>query len=439
VGDVHAAASRPERAVLETGGVVEYRPTPDPHTDTPAGGERDMIRISKLAASIQPSATIAAGAKARQLRAAGVKVFDFSLGEPDFDTPKHICAAAEKAARAGQTHYTPTAGTAEVKAAVVRWYKNVHGYEFGPENVIVSNGAKHSIHNALAATCGPGDEVVIPTPYWVSYSDLVAMTGAAPVLVHSTAASGFKVSPAQLAAALTPRTRVVMLNSPCNPTGAVYTRAELEALADVTLASEASILSDEIYEQLTYGDATPTCVATLRPALKDRTITISGASKSYAMTGWRMGWAIAPAAVVKAMDTIQSQETSCPSSVSQAALIAALDGPQECVAEMRAEFAARRELTLARLRDIPGVSLPTPEGAFYAFFDVTAHFGKTFGGKPVTDSLGFCAALLEQAHVNLVPGAAFGAEGFVRMSFATGREVIEGGLERLRGWLASGV
>lgn len=396
-----------------------------------------MIRTSKLAGSIQPSATLAAGAKARQLRAAGQTVYDFSLGEPDFDTPGHICDAAAEAARKGQTHYTPAAGTAEVRAAITRWYKRQYGYEFGAENVIVSNGAKHSIHNALAATVGPGDEVVIPAPYWVSYSDLVSMTGAAPVLVHTTAESGFKMTPDQLRAALTPRTRLLMLNSPNNPTGAVYTRAELEALVDALQDTDAAILSDEIYEQLTYGDAKPTCTALLRPWLRDRTITISGASKSYAMTGWRMGWAVGPPAVVKAMDTIQSQETSCPSSVSQAALIAALDGPQDCVATMRAEFAARRELTAARLRAMPGLPLVVPDGAFYAFFDVSAHFGKTFGGKPVTDSMTFCAALLEQAHVNLVPGAAFGAEGFARMSFACGRPTIEAGLARLADWLAT--
>ena len=397
-----------------------------------------MIRISTLAASVKPSATIAAGTKARKLKAAGIKVFDFSLGEPDFNTPKHICDAAEKAALAGQTHYTPTSGTPEVKAAICKWYKSFHGLDCGPENVIVSNGAKHSIHNALAATVGPGDEVIIPTPYWVSYSDLVSMTGATPVLVTTTPESGFKMSPAQLRAAVSPRTRVLMLNSPNNPTGTVYSRAELEALVDAMDGTDAAILSDEIYEQLIYGTAKPTCVATLRPWLKDRTITISGASKSYAMTGWRMGWAIAPPALVKAMDTIQSQETSCPSSVSQAALVAALNGPQECVAEMRTEFAARRELTLGLLNAIPGVKLPVPEGAFYAFFDVSAYFGKTFADKVVTDSLTFCGALLEQAHVNLVPGVAFGAEGFVRMSFATSRDVIEGGIARMKDWLATG-
>src|SRR6476620_8286345 len=285
------------------------------------GVESAMIRISQLAASVKPSATLAAGAKARQLKASGVKVLDFSLGEPDFDTPKHICEAAEKAALSGQTHYTPTSGTAEVKAAICRWYKSFHGLECAPENVIVSNGAKHSLHNALAATVGPGDEVIIPTPYWVSYSDLVSMTGATPVLVTTSADSGFKMSPVQLKSAITPKTRVLMLNSPCNPTGTVYSRAELESLVDALIASsDASVLSDEIYEQLTFGAARPTCIATLRSGLKDRTMTISGASKSYAMTGWRMGWTVAPAPLVKAMDAIQSQETSCPSSISQAVL-----------------------------------------------------------------------------------------------------------------------
>jgi aspartate aminotransferase len=265
------------------------------------------------------------------------------------------------------------------------------------------------------------------------------MTGATPVLVTTTPESGFKMSPAQLKAAITPKTRLLMMNSPCNPTGTVYTRAELEAIVDTLVASsDAAILSDEIYEQLTYGDAKPTCIATLRGGLKDRTITISGASKSYAMTGWRMGWTVGPAPLIKAMDTIQSQETSCPSSVSQAALVAALDGPQDCVAKMRTEFAARKELTWKLLGAIPGLKLPPADGAFYAFFDVSAYFGKSFGGKPVADSLSFCNTRLEQAHVNLVPGVAFGAEGFVRMSFATSREQIEGGLAKLEDWLAGG-
>jgi aspartate aminotransferase len=265
------------------------------------------------------------------------------------------------------------------------------------------------------------------------------MTGATPVLVKTTPESGFKMTPEQLKAAITPRTRLLMLNSPCNPTGTVYARAELDALVETFVnQSDAAILSDEIYEQLTFGSLKPTCVATLRPGLRDRTITISGASKSYAMTGWRMGWAIAPAPLVKAMDTIQSQETSCPSSVSQAALIAALDGPQECVHEMRKQFALRRELTCKLLQAIPGIKLPVPDGAFYAFFDISSYFNKTFGGKVVKDSVSFCDALLEQAHVNFVAGIAFGAEGFVRMSFATSNETIQGGLAKLAEWLATG-
>lgn len=398
-----------------------------------------MIRVSKLASSIQPSATLAAGAKAKVLKATGVTVYDFSLGEPDFDTPKHICDAAHEAMKKGQTHYTPASGTAEVKNAIARWYGKVYGFECKAENIVVSNGAKHSIHNALAATVGPGDEVIIPAPYWVSYSDLVAMTGATPVLVSCPLSAEFKMTVAQLKAAITPKTRMIMFNSPSNPTGAVYTRKELEALVDVVLQHDITILSDEIYEQLTYGDAKTTCIVTLRPELRDRTITISGASKAYAMTGWRMGWAIGPVNIAKAMDTIQSQETSCPSSVSQAALIAALDGPQDCVEMMRIEFEARRDLVCKTMSKIPGIKFTPPPAAFYLFFDVSHYFGKTFNGKTVTDSMSFCTQLLEQGHVNLVPGVAFGLEGFARMSFATDRKTIEAGLAKMADWLKTGV
>lgn len=390
-----------------------------------------MLPISKMAQGVQPSATLAAGAKARQLRAQGVTVYDFSLGEPDFNTPGHIVAAAHRAMLDGQTHYTPAGGLAEVKAAIVRWYKKTYGFEFKPDQVIVSNGAKHSLHNALAAMIGPGCEVIIPTPYWVSYSDLVTMTGATFKLVHTSAASNFKMSAAQLREAITPRSTLVMLNSPSNPTGSVYSRAELEAIADVCLEKKLGVISDEIYEQLIYGDASATCFATLRPGLADQTITISGVSKTYAMTGWRIGWAIGPAHVVKAMDTIQSQETSCPSSVSQMASIAALDGDQACVGEMRKEFAARRDLVVKRLNELPGIKCPMPDGAFYAFFDVSSYFGKTLAGRPIKDSATFCAAALEVAHVNLVQGSAFGMEGFARLSFATSREMINKGVDRL--------
>ena len=394
-----------------------------------------MIAISKLASSVQPSATLAAGAKARQLRANGVQVFDFSLGEPDFPTPAHICAAADAAMKAGQTHYTPSNGTPEVRKAIAGWYERFHGIKFTPEQVLVSNGAKHSIHNALAATVGPGDEVIIPAPYWVSYSELVEMTGAKAVILPTTAASGFKLSPGLLREAITPKSRLLMVNSPCNPTGSVYSRSELEALADIVLGSSLAVLSDEIYEQLTYDGAKATCFATLRPGLAERTITISGASKSYAMTGWRMGWTAAPKPVIDAMGNIQSQETSCPSSVSQCALIAALNGPQDCVAQMRQEFAKRRAIVCERLSRIRGITFPRPDGAFYVFFDVSAYFGKKLRGGPVANSAQFCAACLEYAHVNVVQGSAFGREGYVRMSFATSTDQIEGGLSSLEKWL----
>ncbi|MGL4423339.1 MAG: pyridoxal phosphate-dependent aminotransferase, partial [Gemmataceae bacterium] len=309
------------------------------------------------------------------------------------------------------------------------------------ENVLISNGAKHSIHNALAATVGPGDEVIIPTPYWVSYSDLVIMTGATAKLLHTTMDANFKLTAAELRAAIGPATRLIMLNSPSNPTGTVYTRAELLALAETILEyPNITILSDEIYELLTFGDAKPTCFVTLLPALRDRTITISGASKSYAMTGWRLGWTVAPAHVIKAMDNIQSQETSCPSSISQAAMITALDSPESVasVATMRAEFEKRRDLVVRLLRAMPGIKTPVPDGAFYAFFDISAFFGKTFGGVTVTNSMEFCTALLTQVQVNLVPGIAFGSEGFARMSFATSPATIEAGLSRMQQWLASG-
>jgi aspartate aminotransferase len=388
-----------------------------------------------MASATQPSATLAAGAKARQLKAEGIRVFDFSLGEPDFRTPEHICRAAQQAMQEGHTHYTPASGMPELRAAIARLYQKTWGLRATAEQVIVSNGAKHSIHTALATVCGPGDEVIIPTPYWVSYSDLVQMTGASSVLVKTSHESGFKMSPAQLRAALSPRTRLVMLNSPCNPTGTVYTRAELEALADVILEAGIAVLSDEIYERLVFGDARATCFATLRPKLVDLTLTISGVSKSYAMTGWRMGWTIGPAHVIKAMGNVQSQQTSCPSSITQYAALAAIEGDQDCVEKMRREFEARRDLVCRRLSATPGVVCPVPQGAFYAFPNVAAHFGRSLGGKKIADSAGFCQAVLEHAHVNLVPGSAFGAEGYVRLSFAASREELNGGLDRLEAFL----
>jgi aspartate aminotransferase len=394
-----------------------------------------MIGISKMASAVQPSATLAAAAKARQMKAKGLTVFDFSLGEPDFPTPEPIRAAALKAMNAGQTHYTAANGTAELRAAVAKFYEKTYGAKYTPDQVLISSGAKHSLYNALAAMVGPGDEVVIPSPYWVSYSDMVTMTGANYVLVPTRLEDGFTMSPAQLRPALTPRTKVLMLNSPSNPTGAVYTRAELEAIADIVMEHNLAVVSDEIYERLVYGDAKATCFATLRPGLIDRTVTVSGASKTYAMTGWRMGWACGPAQLIKAMGNVQSQQTGCPCSVSQAAALAALEGDQRPVEEMRQEFQARRDLVCDRLARMNGLKVFRPDGAFYAFFDVSAHFGRSPGGLTVGDSTSFCLTALEAAHVNLVPGVAFGAEGLVRLSFAASREQLQAGLDKLEQFL----
>src|SRR5918997_24095 len=307
------------------------------------------LTLAERSRLIAPSATMAMAAEAKRLKADGVDVLDFALGEPDFPTPENIQEAAVRAMRAGYTHYTPAAGIAELRQAVADQYTRDHGLPTQAAQVIISNGAKHSIHNALMAVCGPGDEVIIPAPYWVSYSDLVKLAGATPVVIPTTEAEGFKLTPERFLEAVTPRTKLLMINSPSNPTGVVYEREELEALADAVLQTDVGVLSDEIYEQLTYGDAVPTCFATLRRGLADRTVTISGVSKTYAMTGWRIGWAVAPMPVARFMGDVQSQETSNPCSVSQWAALEAITGPQDSVAAMRAEFGRRRAYVLERI------------------------------------------------------------------------------------------
>lgn len=397
-----------------------------------------MLQVSRLAASIQPSATLAAAARAKQLQASGVRIRDFSLGEPDFPTPEPVCEAARQAMVAGKTRYTQASGTPELRAAVASHYRATYGLAVTPEQVLISNGAKHSLHNALSASLNPGDEVIIPTPYWVSYSDLVAMTGAVPVLVPTNMEDGFRLNPQALRAAITPRTKLLLLNAPSNPTGAVYSRAQLEALAKVVLEADLSVISDEIYEQLMFDGREPVCFATLHPDLPARTLTVSGVSKTYAMTGWRIGWTVGPASLIKAMGNVQSQQTSNPCSISQAAAVAAITGDQQCVEMMRNTFQQRRDLVCRLLNAIPGITCPIPDGAFYAFFNITGLFGKTVAGKLITNSVSFCDGALETAHVCLVPGSAFGAEGFARLSFATSPEEIEAGVAQLAEWLRQG-
>jgi aspartate aminotransferase len=395
-----------------------------------------VLTLAERSSLIAPSATQAMAAEAKRLKAEGVDVLDFALGEPDFDTPENIQEAAIRAMRSGQTHYTPPAGILELRRAIAKLYTQEHGLPAEAAQVVVSNGAKHSIHNALMAVCGPGDEVIIPAPYWVSYSDLVKLTGATPVVLATSEASGFKLTPERFLAAVTPRTKLLMINSPSNPTGVVYERRELKALANAVVQAEhVGVLSDEIYEQLLYGDTQATCFATLRPELANRTITISGASKTYAMTGWRIGWAVAPLPVAKFMGDLQSQETSNPCSISQWAALEAITGPQDSVAAMKVQFARRRAYVLERIAGLPDVTCVPPGGAFYAFMNISAHLGRTLGGRVITDSTSFCLTALASAHVALVMGSAFGAEGYARLSFATDLATLEKGFDALERFL----
>jgi aspartate aminotransferase len=309
--------------------------------------------------------------------------------------------------------------------------------QYAPEQVVVSNGAKHSLHNVFTVLCNPGDEVVIPAPYWVSYAELVKLTGAKPVIVETREAEDFKLAPAALRAAITPRTTILLLCSPSNPTGSLYSPEELTALADVVLEKNLLVVSDEIYERLIYGGRRFASFPTLRPGLQERTIVVNGVSKSYAMTGWRIGWTLSPANVAKAMADLQSQETSNPCSISQYAAVAALDGPQECVDEMLGEFAQRRDFVQNRIAAIPRLSCPEMGGAFYAFVNIRGHLGRRYGAAQVDNSAQWCLTLLDQQNVATVMGSAFGAEGYARISFATSMETLKTGFDRIEAFVRS--
>ena len=381
------------------------------------------MEISERAAQLTPSLTLSIDSKAKAMKAEGIDVCGFGAGEPDFDTPEHIKAAAIEALQAGFTKYTPSAGIPELRAAIAEKLAADNGLTYRAGQVIVSNGAKHSCYNAILATCQPGDEVIIPSPYWVSYPDMVRLVGAEPVIVPTMERNNWKMRAEDFQNAMTPRTKMLILNSPCNPTGSVYTREELAAIVEVASGEDIYILSDEIYEKLVYDDAKHVSIASLSKEAYDLTITVNGFSKSYAMTGWRLGYLAAPEAVAKAVDSIQSHTTANPSSFSQRGALAALKGDQQSVSDMRDEFDMRRNYMLDRLSKIPNVTAVKPQGAFYVLVNVS-QLGLT--------SQNFADRLLSKSNVAVVPGAAFGDDRTIRLSYATSIDIIKKGLDRFQ-------
>ncbi len=379
-------------------------------------------KISRRAASLSPSLTLVIDSKAKQMKAEGQDVVGFGAGEPDFDTPQHIKDAVIKALAEGFTKYTPASGIPQLREAIADKFKRENGLTYKPSQIIVSSGGKHSCFNVIFATCEEGDEVIIPAPYWLSYPEMVKMASATPVIVETTDKTEFKVTPEQLRAAITPRTRLFILNSPSNPTGSVYTPEEVKALGDICVEKNVLIMSDEIYEHLLYDGAVVKSVASFSPAHLERTIIVHGFAKAWSMTGWRLGFLAAPEPIAKAIDAIQSHSTSNPTSFAQKGGVAALTGPQDHLKPWVAEFNKRRTYAWQKLNSIPGISCVNAKGAFYLFPNIS---------QTGLKSTEFCAMLLDAEKVAAVPGIAFGADDYIRISYATSMANIEKGLDRL--------
>jgi aspartate aminotransferase len=394
---------------------------------------------SAALARVQPSATLTVTAKARELKRQGRDVIGLGAGEPDFDTPDNIKAAAIAAIQRGETKYTDVDGTPELKAAIVAKFARENGLTYTAAQIHVAPGGKPVIYNALLATLNPGDEVIVPAPYWVSYPDMVLLAGGEPVFVTGEESDGFKLRPEVLEAAITPRTKWLILNSPSNPTGAAYTRTELEALAVILRRHpHVWVLTDDMYEHLTYGEFEYTTIAQIAPDLYDRTLTMNGVSKAYAMTGWRIGYAGGPKPLIDLMRKVASQTTSNPSSISQAAAVEALNGPQDFIAERGAAFEKRRDLVVSMLNQAAGIRCPNPEGAFYVYPSIHGLMGKTTGDGVVIDGdETFASALLEAEGVAVVHGAAFGLSPYFRISYATSEAVLEDACQRIQRFAAS--
>ncbi|NPV72768.1 MAG: pyridoxal phosphate-dependent aminotransferase [Pelotomaculum sp.] len=394
------------------------------------------MKLADRVLNISPSPTLAIDAEAKQMMANGLKVVSFGAGEPDFDTPGHIKEAAIAAIRAGKTKYTPVAGIQVLKEAICRKFEVDQGLKYKLEQIVVSAGAKHSLYNTMQVLVQAGDEVILPAPFWVSYLEQIKLAGARARIVETREENGFKLTPAELAEAINPRTRLLILNSPANPTGAVYTQEELEALGELILKHDLMVISDEIYEKIIYDGLRHVSIASLSPELKERTVVINGVSKAYAMTGWRIGYAAASYPVAKAIADLQSHTTSNPTSIAQEASVAALNGDQKQVELMVAEFARRREYMLKRLLDIPGVSCVRPGGAFYLFPNVKSYFGRAYKGRVINNASDLASIILEEVQVAVVPGIAFGNDNYFRLSYACSVDKIKEGLDRIAGLMA---
>lgn len=397
-----------------------------------------MKELAQIASAVQASKTMAMDALAKQMKANGVDVIGFGAGEPDFNTPDHIKAAAEKAIAENVTRYTPASGTMELKEAVCRRMREDCGLDYKPSQVIATSGAKHCVYIALRALVDPGDEVILPAPFWVSYLELIKMMGGVPVVVSAGESAGFKMTAEQLAGAITPKTKAIILNNPNNPTGMVYSKAELEAIVKVCVERDIYIISDEIYYSLMYDGGEFVSAASFGADAKERTILVNGVSKSYAMTGWRIGYTLASEKIAKVMANFLSHSTGSPSSISQAAAVAALSGPQDCVETMRQAFEERRNYIVERVNAIGGVSCIKPEGAFYIMMNVEKLLGRTIHGEKINSSDDFASALLKHGLVATVPCESSGAPNFVRWSYATSMDNIREGMDRLEMFLKSG-
>ena len=381
-----------------------------------------MIKLAARVGEVTPSITLAIAAKAKAMKAEGIDVCSLSTGEPDFDTPEHIKAAAKEALDAGKTKYGPVAGESQLKAAIARKLQSDNNLNYQPENIIVTNGGKHSLYNLMMALIEPGEEVIIPAPYWLSYPEMVKLASGKPVIVRTDASTGYKITPEQLTRAITPKTKLFVLNSPSNPTGMVYTPAEIKALAEVIVDRDILVVADEIYEKIIYDGAQHVSMGSLGKEIFDRTLISSGFAKAYSMTGWRVGYLAGPIELIKATSTIQGHSTSNVCTFAQYGAISALESSQESVEKMRQAFAQRRQVIFELLDAVPGISCNKPDGAFYMFVNIS---------KTGMNSLEFCDAFLEQQQVAVIPGIAFGADDHIRLSYATDLGTIKKAVERL--------